>query len=211
VVTRIGAALVVAVLLCGFPMYGHADTLVNQADTWNYTVLTFDLYPPNQYQQQVWDSVGYGSFDWGSATWTDGQAAFGNDVLGGYQYNTYWHEDTDLALMKTIIINGIITGDATLNVESDNGFVIFINGTQVAKDNAEGYPQYWWEYSYSVDPSVFRNGSNVIQAFAEDHGGGTFFDMKLTGNVTSVPEPGTIVLVGLGLVGLARVRRRIEE
>jgi hypothetical protein len=95
----------------------------------------------------------------------------------------------------------------TLNVAVDNGFIVFINGVQVAKGNAEGYTNYW-EYALQIDQKWFASGSNLIQVFAEDHGGATFFDLKMTADVTPIPEPATLLLFGAGVAGLAGVARR---
>jgi hypothetical protein len=86
---------------------------------------------------------------------------------------------------------------------------VFVNGQQVAKENAEGYTKYW-EYTFSLPASLFSAGDNTIEVLAEDHGGATFFDLELTGDVTSapVPEPGTITLLGIGMLGLAVFGKR---
>ncbi|MFZ5761024.1 MAG: PEP-CTERM sorting domain-containing protein [Thermodesulfobacteriota bacterium] len=61
--------------------------------------------------------------------------------------------------------------------------------------------------SLRVSPFL-ASGSNVIQVLAGDHGGATFFDLKLTGEVAPVPEPATMLLLGTGLAGLAGVARK---
>jgi hypothetical protein len=95
-------------------------------------------------------------------------------------------------------------------VASDNGFAIFINGHQVASNNAEGYTSIW-EYEFYPTNSYLVNGSNIIQAFAEDHGGATYFDMKLTADVTPVPLPPAMLLFAPGLAGLAAIRRKLNK
>lgn len=175
-------------------------TLVAVGSQWSYQQFS----QPDLWTN--WSAAGYSSFNWSNATWSTGNAAFGNPY--SLPYATNWTAGTDLALQKNFTIDGALTGLLKLNVASDNGFMVFINGTQVAKDNKEGYTNYW-EYTYNLSNSLFVSpGNNLIQVLAEDHGGATFFDMQLTADVAPVPEPSTILLFGAGIGCFAFWRRR---
>jgi hypothetical protein len=185
----IGAAL-------SAPLFATPVTVVQQEDMWQYSVLSTDL-------NTDWGSVNHSSVDWTSLSWTNGQAAFAEN-FDTPQRHTIWVPNTDLALQKTVTIDGTFNGDLTLNLALDNGAIVFVNGIQVFKDNAEGNTSYW-EYSQSISNSPFVVGDNVIQVLAEDHGGNDYFDMQLTGDITptSVPEPATLSLALFGLMGIA--------
>lgn len=174
-------------------------TLVEAGAEWNYTDLGFDLWPTMQYTDYQ-----YSDFDWDNASWSVGNAAFGN-IAG----STYWPANTDLALQKSFSFSGTLNDNLILNVASDNGFIIFINGTKVANINEEGYTSYW-EYTLSVPSALIINGINTVSVFAEDHGGYTFFDMQLTGDYTpsSVPEPSILAFIGIGIAGLVAANKK---
>jgi hypothetical protein len=197
---RFLAGLAVCLLTLGLVSNVGATpvTLVDQGSQWQYQTLGFTLPLTNAL---------YSSVDWTTASsWATGNAAFGNST---YQ-STYWAADTDLALLQTFNVSGLVTGSATLNVASDNGFTIFLNGMQIASANAEGYTNYW-EYTYSVTGSLFSTGVNELAVLAEDHGGATCFDMELTADVRPVPLPSAVLLFGTGIAGLAGTRLRRKK
>ena len=90
----------------------------------------------------------------------------------------------------------------------DNGYKLYVNGTQIAGANGEGYT-YRWEYSGNIASALLNPGVNVIAVALEDHGGLTAFDMQVT--ATAVPDGGaTLMLLGGAMVGLGALRRKFR-
>ena len=177
------------------PVFGMP--LIQQEDTWDYCVLDFNLH-------YILKSIEYADFDWDNADWIEGQAAFGSgrEPAGG-TINTDWKVGTDLALRKSFQLESLPTENLRLDLAVDNGCVIFINGEEVTERIAESFTSLW-EYTTEIDPKYLKLGTNTVSVLTEDHGGVTYFDMKLE----VVPEPATICLLGLGAVLMLRKRHR---
>lgn len=177
------------------PAKAIPTNLVSSGDVFQYSTLATDLW-------SHWPTVSLADFASNNGVWQNGSTAFTN--TGGA---TYWAADTDLALQKTFTFNGSISGDMNLHVASDNGFLVYLNGQLLAKENAEGFTSYW-EYNYSLSPASLVQGGNLLQVLAEDHGGLTYFDMQIDGDVVNVPEPSLLGLLGIGLIGMVSIRTR---
>jgi len=195
-------------------------TLVDQGDSWEYKIL--DHQAPLGPLEAQYHALDYNTFDWSQTLPFYGAAAFGNTGdspaghwLGGdwLESETEWLEDNDIALRKTITLAADAT-DITINVAADNGFILFIDGTEVAKENGPGFTTYW-EYSYSnLNPALFQAGTIDIEVLAFDDlatysNDATFFDMQISANM--VPVPPTLLLFLTGMIGLVGIRIRYSK
>jgi opacity protein-like surface antigen len=150
--------------------------------------------------------------------WATGPAPFGNnqggyspgDPTGLFDYVTYWPADgtdgNDLWVRTAVNLTGFNLASVAWHLGVDNGFVLYANGIRVSGANAEGYTGRW-EYNGGFTGAL-HPGLNIIALELEDHGGLTAFDMEITGDRAPVPEPGSMILLGTGLVGLGRAWRK---
>ena len=155
--------------------------------------------------------------------WKSGAAPFGNCPVadcGGFptdfDAHTFWPADDfgsqiddDLWVRTAITIpSAQVASKLRWNLGVDNGFKLFLNGVQIAADNAEGFT-YRWEYSGTI-PAGMPPGPQVVALALEDHGGLTAFDMEIS--TAPVPESGTLVLFGIGLLTAAtQMHRKVRR
>jgi PEP-CTERM motif len=117
-----------------------------------------------------------------------------------------WTVNTETAISYAINAG---TGLANLHLSLgvDNGVFVWLNGVYVFGARAAGGSSLG-EYVINSLPNL--TGTNYLQVLREDHGGGTGFDILLTGDqvVRNVPEPSSIAMLGLGLLSVAALKRR---
>ena len=212
------AALVVA------PRLAEASTiLATKSDDWQYTFCdpTSDLqwaistsgFHPNVRCSETEPGV-----------WSTGPAPFGNTNDGGgtfdFDWRTKWdievadvaNPSDDLWVRRTIDVTGYDLNTISWAIGVDNGFKLYLNNTQIAADNREGFA-FQWEHTGLFTADQFMPGINYIALALEDHGGLTAFDMQIEGiqsrELAAVPEPETIALLGLGTLALLATRKRL--
>lgn len=105
---------------------------------------------------------------------------------------------------NAIVYEFVLTEASSVSVDVgvDNGIYAWFDGNYTFGAMAPGGP-YPGEYSFGT---TLGAGTHYLQLLREDHGGGTGYDIK----VNAVPEPGTLALFGLGMLGLGMARRKAK-
>lgn len=114
-----------------------------------------------------------------------------------------WTVNSETAIVYAINAAAGLT-NVHLSLGVDNGVFVWLNGAYLFGARAAGGSALG-EYTLTLSDLT---GLNYLQILREDHGGGTGYDILLTADVARVPEPATVAIFGLGLLGLAFATRK---
>jgi len=109
----------------------HWETVANANDTWTYKVANASI-------PSTWNTPSYPT----DVSWSQGKGPLG---FGYSADSTTVPQCKTLYIRKTFTLTAEELADITmadLSIDWDDGFVAFLNGSQIARSNYSGYPNY---------------------------------------------------------------------
>lgn len=118
-----------------------------------------------------------------------------------------WTPGHEVAIIYEFNTLGATNVQASFGV--DNGIFVWLDGNYEFGARAGGGPV---AGEYTVNLGDLAAGTHYLQLLLEDHGGSNGYIVEITADefipAPEVPEPGTLAVLGIGLIGLAYARRR---
>jgi hypothetical protein len=165
-------------------------TLIAKESTWKY-------HHGNTDQSTAMTDTTFDDSGWSSA---DG--IFGVGTLDGATITTAINNNNSTYFRKTINLSTRLYGSLELNVVCDDGFIVYLNGTELHRENvgtndpllhADAAPTTisgtdegtYFSYTVSIDTSDLVLGPNYITAVLKNRAGGSSdlgFDLELIAN-----------------------------
>jgi PEP-CTERM motif len=115
-------------------------------------------------------------------------------------------------------LTGTITG-ATLDVLADDTASVWLNGTELAAANLGGsYPTCsslpigcltgtMGVFDFAELQPFLVDGTNTL-SFVVYQEAGSSYGLDYAGTITTTPEPGSLLMLGMGLTGIVLTARR---
>ena len=198
------AIMVIAAIGCVQNAKADSQQLASSTATTNSSGSATQVISPNP----AWAAPLAGS-SWISFTNTGNPSSAGFTVLPN---------GTAVTFSQTFNLSGTITG-ATLDVLADDTASVWLNGVELASGNLGGsYPtcsslpigcltSTMGVFNFAELQPYLQDGTNTL-SFVVYQEAGSSYGLDYAGTVTSTPEPGSLMMLGMGLMGIALTARR---